>query len=108
CWLLKCGFSFVANFGGSLIYSSLHNDSNIRAEILGSTLRLLSKNNFHKSHPTIDSFIGLEYLNTFCRFGVEAHIGWENHLFFHTNQFSLTTNGNLTSQGLTLGGSIIF
>jgi hypothetical protein len=105
CWQLKCGFSFVGKFAGSLIYSSVHNDFNIQAV---PPTQLLDKNKYKKSHSSIDSFIGLQYLKTFCQFSAEAHIGWENHLFFHTNQFTVTANGNLTLQGLTLGGSLIF
>lgn len=107
CWQLGCGFSFVAKFGSSLIYSSIHNDFNIQAEQNG-PLQIINKNKHHKAHPSIDSFIGIQYLRAFCKIAAEVHVGWENHLFFHTNQFSLTTNGNLSLQGLTLGGSLIF
>lgn len=107
-WEWKYGFSLVAAFGGSLTYSYAKVNFNIDAEQAGAPLQLVIKHIYHKSHPTVDSFIGLKYCHAFCSCAVEAHIGWENHLFFHVNQFSLTTNGNLSAQGLILGGSFLF
>ena len=103
-WQLRSGISFVGKFGSSLVYSSANDDFNIQS----TQLQITNKNKYKKAHPSIDTFIGLRYLKSFCRFTTEAHIGWENHLFLHTNQFSVATNGNLSVQGLTLGGSITF
>lgn len=106
-WQLRRGFSVVAKFGSSLIYSSIHSDFDFQSE-QNDSLQIINKNKYYKAHPSIDSFFGVQYLHAFRKLSAEAHVGWENHLFFHTNQFSLTTDGNLSLQGLTLGGSLIF
>lgn len=103
---LDWGFSLIGRFGASLVYSKI--DTDIEMQSPPANIQINGSDLFYKSHPTVDSFIGIQYSANCSCFSCEAHIGWENHIFFHTNQFTLTANGNLTLQGLTLGGSVCF
>ena len=40
---------------------------------------------------------------TYCDYDIGVRVGWENHIFFDVNQFSLNKIEDLTMQGLTLG-----
>ncbi len=103
---LGFGFSLSAKFGGSIVYSGLDNQYAVQNSETDTNVN--EKSTYCKSHPSVDTFIGIRYLRAFCCLVMEAHMGWENHIFFHTNQYTLSSDGNLTLQGLTLGGSVRF
>jgi hypothetical protein len=109
-WRIGCGFSLIGQFGGSLLYSrfNVNGDLDINNPVGATPTSIEFGGSFHKSIPTVDTSILLQYATCFCGHGVELHIGWENHLFFHTNFFGLSESGNLTMEGLTLGGSLRF
>jgi hypothetical protein len=109
-WRIGCGFSLIGQFGGSLLYSRMHVNGALNlVNTVGVTPTNINfKETLHKSIATVDTSILLQYATCFCGHGVELHIGWENHLFFHTNFFGLSESGNLTVEGLTLGGSLRF
>lgn len=100
-WDIGCGFSLAGNFGASLLYARY------KKSIEGSnSVGLFDRtgNIQYKTLPTLDSMIALFY--TFC--SAEIHLAWENHQFFSTNNFTIPESGNLSMQGLTLGGSVCF
>lgn len=107
---LRYGFSLVGLFGGSLVYSKQRMGQSMTATADGTPAVSLDALNavLYRLMPIVDCYIGLQYRSCICHHEVEIHGGWENHFFFHTNQLSLTQNGNLSTQGLTLGGSIGF
>lgn len=108
-WQLGYGFSLIGQFGGSLLYSHVKGEGDLSGEAVGvEVLRVSYDEISHRSLPTVDSLIALQYATCICNMFTELHIGWENHLFFSVNDFSLTADGNLSMQGLTLGGSIRF
>lgn len=108
-WDLGCfGLSVLGKFGGSLVFSRVHTALAVDADLAGTPLDLRADDNSYKSHPSLETFIGLQYSRCLCGYGIELHAGWENQLFFQTNNFTVTSDGNLTLQGLTLGGSINF
>lgn len=114
-WKVGCGFSLIGQFGVSLLYSRADINQHLSDVIVSSigspppaTIALSTGTALYTSIPTMDSLICLQYDTSLCNYGLEFHIGWENHLIFHINQLGLLEAGNLTMQGLTLGGSIRF
>lgn len=106
---MRYGFSLVGQFGASLLYSHAKlNEDLFRSSVEGGSLLVGTNKLAHKTIPTVDSLVALQYSTSICNMFTELHIGWENHLFFNTNEFSIMADGNLSMQGLTLGGSIRF
>lgn len=109
------GLSIVGHVGGSILYSKykvsgvaesgifLIEDESIVAENIS-----FVSDTIRAGTPTVDYFIGLQYADCFCDMFVKAHIGWEQHVMFDTNRLLVGTNGNLTTQGLTLGLEVGF
>lgn len=107
---LRWGFALVGLFGGSVVYTREKIGQSLRATVAEAPLLDINaaKIKLFRSMPSVESYLGLQYRNSICHHPFEIHVGWENHLFFHTNQFSITQDGSLTTQGLTLGGSLCF
>lgn len=107
---LGWGFSLVGQFGSALVYTRERLGQSLSMTLAEAPAVRIDALNMkvYRLIPIVDSYLGLEYSRCICCHQVECHVGWENHFFFHTNQFSLTQDGNLTTQGLTLGTSIQF
>lgn len=106
-WQLGSGFAIIGHFGGSIVYARSKNNGSLTAADGGTTI-IQYADSSHLSLPAMDSFIGASYKKCFRRNQLDLHIGWEHHVILDTNQFSLQGGGNLTMQGLTLGGAISF
>jgi len=117
-WKVGAGLSVVGHVGGSVLYtrfrkhvrsgaseSSLSSSgSNSAAAIAGFDLR----DRFWCAVPSFDYFLGLQYADCFCDMSVTARIGWEQHIWLDANQIFLSRNGNISTQGLTLGLDVVF
>lgn len=103
------GFSIIGHIGGALLYSHLYNNGRaFDVDIGAGTLGLRYEDNVYRATPTIDSFLGLQYARMVGDYSLSVHLGWEHHVVFDSNQLSIGGGGNLTMQGLTLGGSASF
>lgn len=107
-WQLCGGFSIIGHIGGSVLYSKLTNTGNLLAQQNTSETTISYKDVTHRAIPTGDTFIGLHYTKCICKRVIDLYIGWEQHLIFDTNQFSLGGGADMSLQGLTLGGSFTF
>lgn len=105
---LNCGFSIVAQLGGSLVYSK--NKSPEYMRVLGADLnaKIKTKDTTYSSIASVDSFVGLVYVGCLCDTFFDIQLGWEHHVFMNVNQLSTSNEGNLFMQGLTLGASVGF
>ena len=104
-WNLPYGVSLVGHFGGALTYNKVHNKGVLTLAAGSSTEH---NNPGYVSNAWVDSFVGFSYSRNFCDFLVNVHAGWEHHLIFNTNQYSISGGGDMTLQGLTLGAAIEF
>jgi hypothetical protein len=106
-WNLPWGVSLVGHFGGSLVYSKVHNIMSVPSEI-AATITFDAPS--YISNAWVDSFLGIVYSRSFDCFSVNFHAGWEHHLIMNTNHFSALSSGDgdMTMQGLTLGASLEF
>lgn len=110
-WRIFQGLSLIGDVGGSILYSQSHNKGTLNAfssEGDSSSVDISYKNKFRKGLPMFDCFVGIQYAASVWDYSFEAHVGWEQHVIFETNDFSLSGAGNMTLHGLTLGGSIAF
>lgn len=112
-WNIGCGFSLAGHFGGSLLYSEIKSSQGILSTTTSSTgvvtnlLSTLSKNRHHIGTPSLDYFVGLDYVSAFCDTQLGAQLGWEQHVLFDVNRLA-THGGNLYIQALTLGAFVAF
>lgn len=105
------GFSLVARGGGSLLYAkySIHEDFALFSSSDAVIAEGVGTDSLWTGLPTLEYFLGLRYVNSFCGVGVSAHVGWEQHVFFNANRLKLSGgDGNLFLQGLTLGVGVEF
>lgn len=103
------GLSICARVGGSLLYSQFRNKGEIGIFVADELVAINGYNDTnYNAIPSIDTYIGAEYILEFKKFALTGHAGWEQHVFFGTNQFSYGSKGNMTMQGLTVGGSLIY
>jgi len=106
-WDFGCGISLVGHFGGSVLYSKFRVNSYSRdvhtftTGLPSTTFSDTSSTTYRTGTPTVDYFAGLEYSNQLCGWEFDAHLGWEQHVFFNVNK--LLNEGNLYTQGLVLG-----
>jgi hypothetical protein len=109
-WQIGCGLSVVGHFGGSVLYSKFRiHQSAITSEVLptpGDTLVNNGGGTSYSGTPTVDYFVGLQYADCLCDMLVSVHAGWEQHVLFDVNR--LARDGNLSTQGLTLGFEVGF
>ncbi len=110
-WNLGCGLSLLGHVGGSILYSNFKIHRNIVATRITDTgdideFNAHSHDHFESASPTFDYFIGLEYTNCLWNMEYRAHIGWEQHFMWDINH--IARNGNLSTQGLTLGAGFTF
>lgn len=106
-WNLPWGVAVVGHFGGSLVYSKVHNTMSVPSDI-AETITFDAPS--YTSNAWVDSFLGIVYSRSFDCFVVNFHAGWEHHLIMNTNHFSAFSSGDgdMTMQGLTLGASVEF
>ena len=105
-WNIGCGFSLVGHVGGSLLYSKITvtQTKTVGNVALATNVAFLGKSDtFRIGTPSLDYFVGLEYLSNFCETDLCAYLGWEQHVLFDVNQLFDYASGNLYTQGLTLG-----
>ena len=109
-WDFCNGFSLLGHVGGAILYSELHIHGNAAttgpapaAGALGAYV-----DNIWAAIPMLDYFIGLQYVTCLADGEIYFRAGWEQHVLFNVNRFSFPDHGNLSLQGLTLGGGLIF
>lgn len=110
-WRFFDNFSIIGNVGGAVLYANFHNHGRLEGLSISeveSSIDIKYKDNNRKGIPMFDAFIGLQYENCFDQFAINIHAGWEEHIIFSTNEFSISDSGNTTLQGLTVGGSVSF
>lgn len=110
-WKILERLYLIGNLGGSILYSNSHISGTLNGNIEGEfpqTIGISFRDKQHRGLPTFDAFIGLKYISCFSNHNFDIHVGWEHHIIFNTNQFSLAGSDNTTLQGLTVGGSIAF
>ena len=107
-WYLGCGFSVLGNIGGSLLYNHVKQTQSAFRSLLPAPTTTRFKDKLHKQLASVETFLGLQYSYCYCGTYLELHFGWENHLIFNTNQFASNEAGNLSLQGITIGGRISF
>lgn len=111
-WRFCSGLSIVGHVGGSILYSrfeekSITSETDIAANGKATTPYYdFVKEIIHTGTPAVDYFVGLKYENTLCNINWNAHIGWEQHIWFNLSQLYFPTN--LSYQGLTLGLDVGF
>lgn len=107
-WKIWDNLFLRGDIGGSVLYISNRNKTEFVATDIDGDVAIRTKFSDCRGIPSFDAFIGLEYSSTLCNFGYSIHVGWEEHIFFDEDTFSLVGNGNTTLQGLTLGASVSF
>lgn len=108
-WEFYNGFSLVGNVGGSVLYTHFRNKGELTAGTDGAEEFTADyKESNHRGIPTFDSFIGIQYASCFYGYMTNIHLGWEQHIIYQTNDYSFSSNGSTTLQGLTLGAAVAF
>ena len=112
-WNIGGGFALVGHVGGSLLYTKFSVNQKVDVSTIGAEdavttfAKLHNHNTKRLGMPTMDYYLGLEYISVFCEMELHAHVGWEQHTMFDANQMS-ANSGNLASQGLALGLDLAF
>ncbi len=104
------GFSVVGKLGGSLLYArvNVHETVSGVSNTTAAVTSINASDTIYHLCPTVDGFIGLQYVATCFCYPFELHAGWEQHLIVNANRFSVFDYADLTLQGLTVGGSVRF
>lgn len=107
-WEVLPGLSLLANVGGSLAYGYFDNTGTLNVVNDSLPANISYQDKPYKSLPMFDAFIGARYLVCVQGWGFDIHAGWEQHLIYETNDYSLNGSGAITMQGLTLGAGVHF
>ena len=112
-WEVGCGFSILGHVGGSILYGKHKiRGSHALVTTRGSATPITDLFSYrdveYTSIPMLDYFIGLQYATCLCEIEFNLHVGWEQHVAFDMNRFTTTDGGDLSLQGLTLGGGFAF
>lgn len=117
-WTLGNHFALYGLTSLSLLYGEWHTRSTTSLDDIQ-----IARTTDNTQHPlsSLQTLAGLSWDTHFAkdRLHLEFHIGWEQNLFFHFNRTPRYTgllpqalftqhNGNLSTQGLTLGGRFDF
>ena len=110
-WQIGYGFSVIGHIGGSVLYTKTKIHERITqlpidSQSVSEENSVHERSRIYSGTPTIDYFIGLQYVDCICDMHVSAKAGWEQQILFNANQFA--TTGNLATQGLTLGLDVAF
>lgn len=111
-WQIGCGFSLIGHFGGSILYSKFDVTKFYDLTFVAEgeeTIDVESAKICHSirtATPTMDYFLGLQFADQMCDMSFAIRAGWEQHILFDTNR--IFGNGNLSTQGLTLGLEVGF
>lgn len=109
-WQLGYGFAIEGNMGGSILYTPFSTDIFSQSSIGedGPVVFIIeSEGKDTIAIPVIEYFAGIRYGTYVGPCLIKAHVGWEQKIFFNMNQMAFPS-GNLSFQGLTLGGAIYF
>ena len=111
-WQVGSNFSIIGHLGGSILYGNYKLNSGLavkstRAGVITNVAEALSER-ICTSIPMVDYFIGVQYGLCLGDIEFNFNIGWEQHVVFNANRFTLSDTGDLSLQGLTLGGGFNF
>jgi len=111
-WNIGYGFSLVGHVGGSMLYSKFtirerETATGLVSGVETTFVDVYDRNTKRLGTPSMDYYLGLEYVSCFCEMELNIHAGWEQHTLFDINQLA-ANSGNLSSQGLTLGLDLSF
>ncbi len=118
-WFLGSGLHLIGSISGSLLYGKFKFSH--FAKTLPSNPRAKLKNHKQLVTPQLFMFGGVGWETQFhtSRVWLNLHIGWEEQIWLHQNQFqryvdayseakTISEEGNLTLQGLTAGATLGF
>ncbi len=109
-WSLGYGVSMLGHVGGSILYSQFKNGQKALAATFKDTgaeyVKINATSVQRTGTPTLDYFLGLQYVASLWGAEVNLHAGWEAQIVIDANQ--LADGGNLSLQGLTVGGKISY
>lgn len=114
CWDVGCGLSIVGDASGSLLYGRFRtrNSAFAATPVIESTGPIVDVTTFNNKEterrivPTFDYTLGLRYANCMCDINYFIRVDWFEQILIDVNQFG--RYGNLSSQGLVLGGGFSF
>lgn len=92
-WFWGCGFSLFGEVSPSIVYGRFdlnHNERNrLTAAPFSKQPILSAKDSFRASRAMLDLALGIKWFGLFCdcKYGIGASLAWEQHSFFHFNQF---------------------
>lgn len=108
-WHLGCGFSIFGHAGGSLL-SSFYSGKIFAQSYVdpadAPVFQLSGGLDFITVTPTLDYFVGIDFTFGSPFFSISAYAGWEQWVFFGLNRMA-TMGGNLTTQGVTAGITLV-
>lgn len=112
------GFSIYGTASGSLLYARFCTDFRLRED---TTMIARAKDRFNRGISSLQISLGLAWDSHFAgdRCHIELHAGWEQNQWFSVNQMNhflqgvgsgvyYQENGNLSLQGLVVGGRFDF
>jgi len=92
-WHLGCGYSIFGSFSPSIVYGKFrleHDEKNRAATSPFTKITVLSADDsFRASRAMLDLELGVSWFGLFCdcKYGVGVQLAWEQHLYYHFNQF---------------------
>ncbi|NGX39184.1 MAG: hypothetical protein KR126chlam1_00506 [Chlamydiae bacterium] len=92
-WRLGCGWGIYGSLATSLVYGKFsvkHDEWNREATDLHSKIDIFETDySFRAIRTSLDLALGVEWMTMFCDccYGLTTRLAWEQHLFFHQNQF---------------------
>lgn len=90
---LGCGWGIYGDLAASIVYGRFEIDEredNHEAIPPFHKTRIMDVgSDFRKSSPMLDLALGIQWGGLFCecQYGITVNLGWEQHIFFHQNQF---------------------
>lgn len=108
-WQICENLSLVGSVGGSILYASVDSHGTLVAvNTIDNTVKIKYKDHNCIGMPMFDAFIGVSYDKCCENYNFNVRLGWEEHVIFNTNPFSISDSGTYTLQGLTLGAAVGF
>lgn len=124
-WLFGCGLSLYGNVDGSILCGWFDLDQSERVKVAGLNTELnyldIPNNHYYQPRSVLGFNLGLRWDRSFCQeaYHFTLQTGWENLIFFSQNQLmrfttssypaiNVPTQGDLTLQGVTVKGVLVF
>ncbi len=111
---LSCGWSIYGEMAASIIYGrfEVQEEENVRLAQNGfpKVTMVETKNHFRASRAVLDTGLGVQWFSLVSnsKYGVTVQLGFEQHLFFHQNQFWRVNRVNKEEQFTTYSNDFPF